>query len=166
METYTAEEIWELASEPSIDFEFHHVLAMSDDEIRASLASRGHDLRVLEAEAKVMFGLPRKRSTFRAGYIGAGAVATLSALAAGVMAVASGPAQTVITAATAASPPQSASDVAEQMRFAAFRACDNGEWQRCLDLLDQARAIDPQGDSDPLVRFAREKATKGSSAPR
>jgi RNA polymerase sigma factor (sigma-70 family) len=44
------------------------------------------------------------------------------------------------------------------MREAAMRTCDEGAWQRCLDALDAAKALDPAGDDAPAVRAARQRA--------
>jgi len=60
MSPRTPEEILEWATEPDIELEFERVLSMTPAEIRASLASRGHDLAALEAEARALFGLPNK----------------------------------------------------------------------------------------------------------
>jgi hypothetical protein len=167
MSIYTVEDIWELASEPDIDLEYEHVRAMSDNEIRASLQSRGHDLRVLEAEAMIMLGLPRKRTTYRAGFIGAGAAATLTAMAASVMlAVSSQPAlqlgagnappSTGATGAAGNAPPASA----ESLREEGLQACGASQWHVCLELLDRAHALDPRGDDAAPVRAARERAVR------
>jgi hypothetical protein len=162
MSIYTVEEIWELASEPDIDLEYQHVLAMSDNEIRASLQSRGHDLRVLEAEAMIMLGLPRKRAiSYRQGFIGAGAAATLTAMAASVMLAVSQPtlqltAGSAPTGATGNAPPASA----ESLREEGLQACGASQWYVCLELLDRAHALDPRGDDAAPVRAARESAVR------
>jgi hypothetical protein len=163
MSIYTTEEIWDLASKPDIDLELQHVLAMTNEEIRASLRARGHDLRVLEAHAMIMMGLPRKRvSSYRAGFIGAGAAATITAIAASAtLFVASQPALqtavTAVTAATGAAPPMTAADA---LRAEGLTACGNADWKRCLERLDKARALDPAGDDAPNVREARERARR------
>ena len=49
-------------------------------------------------------------------------------------------------------------DRATELRRQAFRACDEGEWQHCLDRLDEAARLDPAGDADPRVKEQREVA--------
>jgi RNA polymerase sigma factor (sigma-70 family) len=46
-------------------------------------------------------------------------------------------------------------DRARSLRADALRACERRAWRACLDGLDQARALDPQGDADPAVSAAR-----------
>jgi hypothetical protein len=112
-----------------------------------------------------MLGLPRKRTTtYRSGFIGAGAAATLTAMAASVMlAVSSQPGiQTAVTAATGNAPPRATGDAppasAESLRGDALHACGASQWRLCLDLLDRAHALDPGGDDAAPVRDARERA--------
>jgi hypothetical protein len=163
MSIYTTEEIWDLASTPDIDLEFQHVLAMTNEEIRTSLRSRGHDLRVLEAHAMIMMGLPRKRvSSYRAGFIGAGAAATITAFAASAaLFVASQPAvETAVTAVTATTAAAPGASPAESFRAEGLAACGDARWNWCLERLDLARGLDPEGDDTPLVREARERAKR------
>ena len=68
MSKLTAAESLDMALEPDIDLEFERVMNMSDEEVRSSLAARGHDLKVLEAQARTLFGLPRKRK-MHAGFV-------------------------------------------------------------------------------------------------
>jgi hypothetical protein len=51
---------------------------------------------------------------------------------------------------------QQAKDIRESARF----ACRSFEWSECLDLLDRAAVIDPEGDRAPEVQAARDTATK------
>jgi DNA-directed RNA polymerase specialized sigma24 family protein len=51
------------------------------------------------------------------------------------------------------------------LRRAALDACDAGEWQRCLDGLDAAKALDAPGDGDPRVQAARRAATNALTPP-
>ena len=55
--------------------------------------------------------------------------------------------------------------LAEDLRRGALRACDAAEWQRCLDGLDEAKALDPAGDTAPTVQAARLRATDAMKAP-
>ena len=49
---------------------------------------------------------------------------------------------------------------APALRHDALDACDAGEWRECLDDLDEARALDPDGDDAPVIRQARERAQR------
>jgi RNA polymerase sigma factor (sigma-70 family) len=59
---------------------------------------------------------------------------------------------------TIAPEPPSPLDRARSLRADALRACDRGEWRPCLDGLDQARGLDPEGDAAPAVGAARARA--------
>lgn len=49
-------------------------------------------------------------------------------------------------------------DRARVLRADALQACEKSEWRPCLDGLDQARALDPEGDAAPAIGAARAKA--------
>lgn len=55
-------------------------------------------------------------------------------------------------------------EVAEQKRREAFEKCDAGELRPCLDLLDEAKGLDPKGDLSEAVQRAR-KAAEDKLAP-
>jgi hypothetical protein len=57
----------------------------------------------------------------------------------------------VSAVATASAPP-------EAVREDALDACERSDWQTCLDKLDQARASDPNGETQPEVVAARKLA--------
>jgi DNA-directed RNA polymerase specialized sigma24 family protein len=54
---------------------------------------------------------------------------------------------------------------AAEIRKEAFAKCLASEWRACLDKLDDAKKLDPAGDSRPEVRQARENAEKGLTLP-
>ena len=59
---------------------------------------------------------------------------------------------------------------AREIRERALEKCDNALWDDCLRGLDEAKQLDPAGDSTPRVGAARAKArgskgSKGKSAP-
>ena len=56
--------------------------------------------------------------------------------------------------------------VAAELRRKAAAACDVKQWSVCLAELDEARAVDPDGDAAPTVKSLREKAMAGSLEPR
>jgi len=47
---------------------------------------------------------------------------------------------------------------AAELRRQAFRACDDSDWERCLERLDEAASLDPAGDRQPRVVTARQVA--------
>jgi RNA polymerase sigma factor (sigma-70 family) len=62
-------------------------------------------------------------------------------------------------------PPSAPDERAAELRKRAFELCDTGEWRRCLESLDGARAIDPAGDDDARVRAARAAAGRALEPP-
>src|SRR5262249_38839182 len=50
---------------------------------------------------------------------------------------------------------------ARALRAEALRACERAAWRACLDGLDEARGLDPDGDRDPAVGAARAAAEEG-----
>jgi len=55
-------------------------------------------------------------------------------------------------------------DWAAVLRGEAYRACLDRAWKQCLNGLDAARDLDPEGDADPDVQAARVDAETGYSA--
>jgi hypothetical protein len=55
-------------------------------------------------------------------------------------------------------PPPSPEQQGRELRRVALEQCRGGDPQQCLDGLDQARALDPQGDRAPEVVSARSAA--------
>ena len=145
----TEAEIWKLASEPDIDLEFERVLAMSIDEVRESLVAHGYDLRVLEAEAAMLWSQHRTKK-LHGGYLlgGVGVLGTLGVTLSAWL----GPA---VELAPLAATTHAASPAA---RAAALDACHDEQWAACLAKIDEARAGDPELDQDPEVLATRERA--------
>jgi len=54
--------------------------------------------------------------------------------------------------------------VAQTLRSEALRACNAGEWDRCLGRLEEARKLDPAGDEGPEVHAARIRAVNALDA--
>ncbi len=54
--------------------------------------------------------------------------------------------------------PEAPIDRARALRDKAYKDCDRAAWQECLDRLDEAKGLDPAGDSDPRVGAARTRA--------
>ncbi len=51
-------------------------------------------------------------------------------------------------------------EVAEEKRRDAFEKCDGGQFRPCLDLLDEAKRMDPAGDTSEAVQRARKAANE------
>lgn len=49
---------------------------------------------------------------------------------------------------------------ARLLRDDGLRRCERADWKGCLESLDRARGLDPEGDADPAVGAARAQATK------
>lgn len=60
--------------------------------------------------------------------------------------------------------PPSPLERARVLRADALKACDRGEFQPCLDGLDAARGLDPEGDRAPEIGAARKRAEDGLRA--
>jgi hypothetical protein len=69
MKKPTDAELLRIALEPDEEVEIDRVMRMSDDEIRASLVARGHDLRVLEAAAEVLWAQMHPKRKGRGGFL-------------------------------------------------------------------------------------------------
>lgn len=54
-------------------------------------------------------------------------------------------------------------EMAQRMRVRALERCDTGDDRSCLEMLDRAAASDPDGDTDPRVQAARDKAKRARS---
>lgn len=50
---------------------------------------------------------------------------------------------------------------AATLRRQAYQACDDRRWSDCVALLDDAKRVDPVGESAADVQAAREKAARG-----
>jgi DNA-directed RNA polymerase specialized sigma24 family protein len=55
-------------------------------------------------------------------------------------------------------------DWAAVLRGEAFRACMNNQWMECLDGLNAAGQLDPDGEQHPAVKAARDDAQSGIGA--
>jgi hypothetical protein len=56
--------------------------------------------------------------------------------------------------------------VAAELRRKAAAACEAKQWSVCLADLDDARAVDPEGDDVPAVKMLRDEAIAGSPGGR
>lgn len=69
-----------------------------------------------------------------------------------------------LTPPTIAPEPPSPLDRARALRADAMEACERAAWRACLDGLDRARGLDPEGDLAPAVGAARAKAEEALRA--
>lgn len=53
----------------------------------------------------------------------------------------------------------------EPIRKAALQKCAAGDYEKCIEGLDQAKRLDPAGDTRPEVQEARKNATQNLNAP-
>ena len=170
----TNAELWNALDEATLDAELEAVLAMTPEERREELVKAGYDLDKVHADADAFFAsLPPAT--------GPAPVATAVAVAAPVPTAA--PAQrpkrtrmvvTVFGALALAAvlalvikaaqppPPVGASPGAHAaaLRREARAACEAHVWKTCLDKLDEARGLDPDGDQDPDVQRLRQSAAE------
>jgi DNA-directed RNA polymerase specialized sigma24 family protein len=54
---------------------------------------------------------------------------------------------------------------ADELRELAFDDCDHARWTACLERLDEAKSLDPAGDTTKRVQDARSSATKALAPP-
>jgi DNA-directed RNA polymerase specialized sigma24 family protein len=66
-----------------------------------------------------------------------------------------------VTAPPAPAPQSPPGPQADDLRRRGLEACDAQRWKECLDDLDQAARLDPDGDGAPRVRLARDVAQRG-----
>ncbi len=52
-----------------------------------------------------------------------------------------------------------------EIRKNALQKCDASQWKECIDGLDEAKRLDPAGDTAPNVQKARDDASKALTAP-
>jgi hypothetical protein len=170
----TAKELWDALDEATLAAELESELALTPEERRQELIKEGYDIDKVHAQADAFFAsLPAKAAAgpqaeavpaprpkrMRAAVI----VSASLALAAG--------AALVIKAAqppppVGARPPLDPQVVrAEALRREARDACDAHVWKTCVDKLDEARALDPEGDGDPEVQALRRGAAGGRATP-
>jgi hypothetical protein len=164
MKKPTDAEVLQLALEPDIDLEYERVLRMSDAEVRQSLIARGHDLRVLEAEADILWNMYRPKKTHQGRYI-AGAFALVGSAGAAAAALLGPFAQAAAPALMTASPPPGLPD-SQTLREEGLAACQEKQWQTCIDKLDEAARIDPASATRPAVIAAHEEATRNLAHPK
>jgi hypothetical protein len=173
MKQLTNKELWDALDEATLDAEMDRVLAMSPEDRDRELVEAGFDLAKVDADADAFFATldariaaanpapapapapaaARVRPLWRRPLI---AVPAALALAAGVL---------LLIQALTPPPPDgrpaprpTPADRATDLRNRALDECRHGQPKRCLDHLDQARALDPAGDATPGIQKLREMA--------
>jgi hypothetical protein len=153
----------DLLEQAELDRVLLDVMSASDEDIAKDLAKEGHTpekiAAVFEGHKKLVAKAPPPRKTGPVVYIGAGVIGGL-AIAAAVAAIwiANREEHPIATGGEASAPVTAVTgspNDADTLRGRAFRACSNQRWDECLDLFDQAKALDPKGDADKDVQGAR-----------
>ncbi len=137
--------------------------AMSDEQIAADLEARGFTQAKIDAafaeQQKMLDEMlaEEKRQRRREAVVYIGGLATAAAVALVVRSTTPETTTTVPSANAAARPPQSR---ASELRNEAFDACGRGHWAECEQKLDEAKALEPEGERDPDVQHARRMASE------
>jgi hypothetical protein len=184
----TPEEVLKAIEESEVDDEVERVLAMTPEQRRAELEAAGFDLKEVHAKADALHerfvgaaakekaqqiekdarvrSLRPPRSRPRPVVLLVAAMA-VAAVAGGVLYAvltkppAPGPAPSTPPVPSSAPPQPSETPellAATDLRRRAFDACNRNQWKECLAGLDEAKRLDPAGDSAPAVRVARQVA--------
>jgi hypothetical protein len=165
----TAEEAWDALEQMSVDDEVDRVLSLSDEELDAELARGGVDPDKVRARGEALAArmatsdvqrpenVVRLENTKRPDKGRAPASLRVRWVAWLAAAAVSGSAATfaVVNAnpGLVAHPPPPPD--AARLREDGLTACDRHDWARCLELLDQAKELDPEGDRSPHIQDAR-----------
>jgi hypothetical protein len=159
----TADEAWDALDQAAVDDEVKRVLALSDEALDEELADAGLDPAQIRASGASLGAQIDKRAAptpiRRVRW-----VAWLAAAALGGVAIVFA---TTSEFATRREPehvgqglPESP-ERAAHLRSEAKTACDKQSWAQCLELLDRAKAIDPDGDGAQEVQSERRNALGG-----
>ncbi len=184
----TPEEILASVESSDVDAEIERALALSPAERRAEVQAAGYDLAALDAKADAVHDAARRavaraqaenEARRHASEPPRRRPGTLWLLAAAVVVVAGAawfatrsspqppPAPSPPPTAPTRSPAPSPELVARanEARARAFAQCARSEWFECTVSLDQARDLDPAGDTAPEVMRARDRAMAAMNAP-
>ncbi len=183
MSQRSPEEILKELEEQALEDDARELAAMSNAELDHELAAAGIDPKKATEPLQTLRGggLPRRRETAQTAPSGlkpprrfpAGTAALAAAAAAAILVVVFASQrnreQTVAHGREGA-PTQSSShptprEQAAKLREEAYSACDQGRWTLCLQKLDSAKALDPEGNSDPKTTRARTAAQDAMRQP-
>jgi hypothetical protein len=147
--------------------EAERVLAMDDAQIDAELVAGGLDAAAVRAKGREIGQRALGRAASRARRMHAAKVAGAVAVVAAVVAAlallwargrrATAPAPILPDEGTSA-PRQ---PTPSELRLEALRACDQRDWKACEQKLDDARRLDPAGETDPAVMELRDRVQRG-----
>jgi len=146
--------------------EAERFLAMDDAQIDAELAAGGLDAAAVRAKGREI-GQRALRVARRARLVHAAKVAgVVAAVVAIVAALAFVWARTERAKAPAPILPDRGTTVPRQptpseLRLEALRACDRSDWRLCEEKLDDAKRLDPAGETDPAVMELRDRVQRG-----
>ena len=168
----TAREVWEAIDDASFRAEVDRVAGMSDEELEAELLKDGFDPAELAGHEKARperagplkakIGAPTPIRRTRWTVLLAAAMIVLVALAGGGVAIVASNWERGDTRDTHPPPPKTH---AEALRAQGLDACDRDEWKLCLQRLDEAKELDPKGDSAKRVQDARTAAEQALATP-
>ena len=139
------------------------VLAMKSEQVDAELAKAGIDVDALDQRLAAREAEVRKSQEDEPPRSGLRMVSQrLAALVAtGTLFVGGAGGYTVEALNVASRMAQTTLHAAAprpELRDKAFQACGRGHWRECLDELDRAKVVDPDGDAEPEVQQARVRA--------
>ena len=159
-------DLWSMMS-PSDEELLAEALAKTDEEVAESLIAKGYDLAKLDAELVGLIDrLPARKDSKRGFIAGAAALASTAAtLGSGIYAYVAATVAPVVTATAIVATAHSAAppDAAEALREDASRACAVAQWEDCIEELDEARTLDPDGDA--RVEPMRQQAERALGKP-
>jgi hypothetical protein len=135
--------------------------AMSDEQIAADLEARGITQAKIDAafagQQKLLDEMlaDEKRQRRHDAVVYIGGLATAAAVALVIRS-----ATTTTTTYPVPTVPTAAASPADGIRKEAFEACGRGHWAECERKLDEAKQLDPEGESNADVQQARRMASK------
>jgi hypothetical protein len=156
MSKRSPEEILKDIEDSEVDDEIDRVLAMSPEERRRELEAGGVDVEGLHAKADALHGQIQHAATAGPPPAKVTVLATRvrrAAWAVPLIAAALGVVFFVMS--TGGGVSRGRAHGAAELRSEAYAACDAHRWRECGEKLDQAKEIDPEGESDPRVVAAR-----------
>jgi len=158
-------DVFERIEAEDADDDARRILAMDDAELDRELAAGGFDPAAVRAKGQAL-GESLMRAAKRARLVKG---AKVGAVVGAVVAIAVGAAwvlrpQGVLPIGPEPPAPSAVPEpgpTPRELRLEATNACDAREWGRCVELLDQAAAVDPAGDGTAEVEATRARAAKG-----
>ena len=158
-------DVFERIEEQDADDEARRILAMDDAELDRELAAGGFDPVAVREKGRAL-GESLMRAAKRARLVKG---AKVGAVVGAVVAIAIGAAWLLRPPAPLPIGPEppspsvvpKAGPSPRELRLEAMNACDARQWDRCVELLDQAAAVDPAGDTAELQATRARAAERG-----